>query len=169
MAIATSTQRLALRGGSLPSISESPLEDAGVRRGMAAPSIDNREDDGVKMSVYANDPLVIGPEGPIRILFERLGQRIAVKGLETFDSVRGLKYLGVGVLHYSRWIAGDNSFRLHQGDGLDDGRDARQNAHDTRNPTKATDGSRRETCGRDKTTSVSLHCWKGTMDPQSST
>ena len=27
--------------------------------------------------------------------FEWLGQRIAVKGLETFDSVRGLKYLGM--------------------------------------------------------------------------
>ena len=38
-------------------------------------------------------PLVIGPEGPIRVLFEWLGQRIAVKGLETFDSARGLKYL----------------------------------------------------------------------------
>ena len=60
---------------------------------MAAPSIYNREDDGVKMSVHVDDPLVIGPEGPIRILFEWLGQRIAVKGLETFDSVRGLKYL----------------------------------------------------------------------------
>ena len=60
---------------------------------MAAPSIYNREDDGVKMSVHVDDPLVFGPEGPIRILFEWLGQRIAVKGLETFDSVRGLKYL----------------------------------------------------------------------------
>ena len=39
--------------------------------------------------------LVIRPEGPIRISFEWLGQRFAVKGLETFDSVRGLKFLGM--------------------------------------------------------------------------
>ena len=71
------------------------LEDAGFRRGMAAPSMYNREDDNVKMSVHVDDSLVIGPEGPIRILFEWLGQRIAVKGLETFDSVRGLKCLGM--------------------------------------------------------------------------
>ena len=74
---------------------ESLLEDVGFRRGMTAPSIYNREDDGVKMSVHADDPLVIGPEGLIRILFEWLGQLIAVKGLETFDSVRGLKNLGM--------------------------------------------------------------------------
>ena len=49
----------------------------------------------MKMSVHVDDPLVIGPEGSIRILFEWLGQRIAVKGLETFDSVRGLKFLGL--------------------------------------------------------------------------
>ena len=49
----------------------------------------------MKMSVHVDDPLVIGPEGPIRILFEWLGQRIAVKGLETFDSMRGLRYLGM--------------------------------------------------------------------------
>ena len=49
---------------------ESLLEDVGFRRNMAAPSICNREDDGVKMSVHVDDPLVIGPEGPIRILFE---------------------------------------------------------------------------------------------------
>ena len=61
---------------------------------MAAPSINNREDDGVKMSVHVDDFLVIGPEGPVRILFEWFGQHTAVKGLETFDSVRGLKYLG---------------------------------------------------------------------------
>ena len=42
---------------------------------------------------------MIGPEGPIRTLFEWLGQRIAVTGLETFDSVRGLKYLGM--LYYA--------------------------------------------------------------------
>ena len=68
---------------------QNPLEDVGFRRGMAAPSIYNREDDGVKMSVHVDDPLVIGPEGPIIIFFEC----IVVKGLETFDSVRGLKYL----------------------------------------------------------------------------
>ena len=68
---------------------EGLLEDVGFRRNMAAPSIYNREDDGVKMSVHVDDPLVIGPEGPIIILFEC----IVVKGLETFDSVRGLKYL----------------------------------------------------------------------------
>ena len=62
---------------------------------MAVPSIYNRVDDGVKMSVRVDDPLVIGPEGPIRILFEWLGQRIAVKGPETFHSVRGLMYLGM--------------------------------------------------------------------------
>ena len=62
---------------------------------LAAPSIYIRQDDGVKMSVHVDNPLVIGPEGPIRTLFEWLGQRIAVKGLETFDSVRGLKYLEV--------------------------------------------------------------------------
>ena len=39
-------------------------------RGMTAPSIWNREDDGVKVSVHVDDPLVIGPGGPIRILFE---------------------------------------------------------------------------------------------------
>ena len=72
---------------------ESLLEDVGFRRCMAAPSIYNREDDGVKMSVHVDDPRVIGPEGPIRILFEWFGQCIAVKGLETFDSMRGLKYL----------------------------------------------------------------------------
>ena len=71
------------------------LEDAGLRRSMAAPSIYNREDDSVKMSGHVDDPLVIGPEGPIRILFESLGQHIAVKGLETFDSVRGPKFLGM--------------------------------------------------------------------------
>ena len=65
------------------------LEDVGLRRGMAAPSIYNREDDGVKMSVHVDDPLVIGTEGPIIILFEGT----VVKDLETFDSVRGLKYL----------------------------------------------------------------------------
>ena len=71
------------------------LEDVGFRRGMAAPSIYNREDDGVKMSTQVDDPLVIGPDGPIGILCEWLGQSIAVKGLETFDSVRGLKDLGM--------------------------------------------------------------------------
>ena len=60
------------------------LEDVLFRRGVAAPSIHNREDDGVKMSVHVDDLLVMGPEGPIRIFFETLGQRIAVKGLETF-------------------------------------------------------------------------------------
>ena len=35
----------------------SPLEDVGFRRGMAAPSIYDREDDGVKMSVHVDDPL----------------------------------------------------------------------------------------------------------------
>ena len=75
------------------------LEGVGFRRSMAAPSIYNREDDGVNMSVHVDDPLEIGPAGPIRILFEWLGQRIAVKGLETFDSVRGLKYLGM--LYYT--------------------------------------------------------------------
>ena len=58
---------------------------------MAASSICNREGGGVKLSVHVDDPLVIGPEGPIIVLFEWLGQRIAVNGLETFDSVRGLK------------------------------------------------------------------------------
>ena len=49
----------------------------------------------MKMSVHVDDPLVIRPEGPIRILFEWLGQLIAVKGLETLDSVRGLEYPGM--------------------------------------------------------------------------
>ena len=71
------------------------LEDAAFRRGMGAPSIYHREEDGVRMSVHVDDPLVIGPEGPIRVLFEWLGQRVAVKSLETFDPVRGLKYLGM--------------------------------------------------------------------------
>ena len=31
------------------------------------------------------------------------------------------RHLTCGVLHYSRWILGDNPFRLHQGNGLDDG------------------------------------------------
>ena len=53
------------------------------RPGMAAPSIYHREGDAVKMSVHVDDPLVIGPEGPIRVLFLWLGQRTAVKGLET--------------------------------------------------------------------------------------
>ena len=104
---------------------------------MAGPSIYNRKDDGLKMSVHVDDPLVLGPEGQIIILFEWLGQRIAVKGLEAFDSVRGLKYLEMVLLLCSRCFIGDNSFRLHRGDGLDDGHDARQNARDTRNPTKA--------------------------------
>ena len=55
----------------------------------------NKKEDGVKMSVHVDDPLVIGPEGPIRVLFDWLGMRIAVKGLETLDSARGLKYLGM--------------------------------------------------------------------------
>ena len=38
---------------------------------------------------------MIRPEGPIRVLLDWLGQRIAVKGLETFDSAGGLKYLEV--------------------------------------------------------------------------
>ena len=49
----------------------------------------------LETTVHVDDPLVIGPEGPIRNLFEWLGQRIAVKGLETLDSVRVLKYLGM--------------------------------------------------------------------------
>ena len=69
------------------------LEDVGFRRGTTAPSICNRVDDGVKMSVHVDDPLVIGPVGPLRVLFDWLGQRIAVEGLETFDSARGLQYL----------------------------------------------------------------------------
>ena len=49
------------------------------------------EDDSVKMSIHVDDP-----EGPIRILFEWLGQRIAVKGFgRLLDSERGLKYLGM--------------------------------------------------------------------------
>ena len=62
---------------------------------MMALSTYNKKEDGVKMSVHVDDPLVIGPEGPIRVLFDWLGMRIAVKGLETFDSARGLKYLGM--------------------------------------------------------------------------
>ena len=123
----------------------------------------------MKMSVHVNDPLVIGPEGPIRVLFDWLGMRIAVKGLETFDSARGLKYLGMVLLHYSSWIPGDNSCRIHRGDGLDDGRDARQDTHDARIPHTAPDRGRRETFGRSKTTSVSRHRGQGTVDPQSST
>ena len=101
--------------------------------------------------------LVIGPEGPIRVLFEWLGQRIAVKGLETFDSVRRSQVPGDGVLHHSRWIPGDNSFGLHRGDGLDDGCDTRQNTPDARNPPTVTEGGRREVCGRNQTKSVSRH------------
>ena len=110
----------------------------------------NKKEDGVKMSVHVDDPLVIGPEGPIRVLFDWLRMRIAVEGLETFDSARGLKYLG-------SWIPGDNSCRIHRGDGLEDGRDARQDTHDARNPHTAPDRGRRETFGRSKTTSVSRH------------
>ena len=116
----------------------------------------NKKEDGVKMSVHVDDPLVIGPEGPIRVLFDWLGMRIAVEGLETFDSARGLKYLG-------SWIPGDNSCRIHRGDGLDDGRDARQDTHDARNPHTAPDRGRRETFGRSKTTSVS-RSWQGKED-----
>ena len=38
------------------------LEDVGFSRGAAAPSIYNRVDDGVKMSVHVDDTLVIGKD-----------------------------------------------------------------------------------------------------------
>ena len=66
---------------------------------MAAPSIYHRGEDGVKISAHVDCHLVVSPEMPIRALFEWLGQRIAVKGLETFDPVRGLKFLGM--VYYS--------------------------------------------------------------------
>ena len=48
----------------------------------------HREEDGVMMSAHVDDPPVIGPEWPIRALFDWLGQRIAVK-------VRGVKHMGM--------------------------------------------------------------------------
>ena len=49
------------------------------------------EEDGVRMSVHVDDPLVIrSSKGPYQ-LFEWLGQRVAVKGLETLDAGRGLR------------------------------------------------------------------------------
>ena len=69
MALATSNA-LRCAAAAFQTHLESPLDDAGFRRGMTAPLTFNREDDGVKLSVHVDDPLVIGPEGPIRILFE---------------------------------------------------------------------------------------------------
>ena len=50
----------------------------------------------MRISVHVDDPLVIGPEGPIRFLFE---WRVAVKSLEILDPVRRVNYLGMA---YSR-------------------------------------------------------------------
>ena len=119
----------------------SPLEDVGFRRRMAAPSIYNREDDGVKMSVHVDDPLVIGPDQ----------SEFCLSGWDNALLTRVWRLLTLCV-DSSTWgwcttLFQVDSFRLCRGDGLDDGRDARQNAYDIRNPTKATDGGRRETCG----------------------
>ena len=141
------------------------LEDVRFRRGMAAPSINNREDDGVKMSVHVDDPLVIGPEGPITILFEWLGQRIAFKSLETFDSVRGLMYLRM--VYYT--IPGGYLETTYS--GYIGGMASMVGATQAKTPT--TPGIRprqpTETEEKHKTASVSCHCGQGTMASQSST
>ena len=127
-----------------------PRHLRGFRRGTAAPSICNRVDDGVKLSDTS------------MTLWWSVQK-------DQSESCLWTQVPGDVEQHYSRWIPGDNSCRLHRGDGLDDGRDARQDTHDGRNPHTAPDRGRRETCGRSKTTSVSCHCGKGTVDPHSST
>ena len=103
------------------------------------PSTTERRD-GVRMSVRVDDPLVIGPEGPIRVLFEWKGQRDAVKCLETFDPVRGLKpkVLGNWVLPHSKKLPGDESSRMASMMGVLHAKTP------ARNPQKAPDGGRRE-------------------------
>ena len=96
-------------------------------------------------------------------------KRIAVKDLETFDSVRGLKYLGM--VHYT--IPG--GYLETTPSGSIEGMASMMGVTHAKTPTtpgirtKATDGGRRETSGRGKTTNVSRLCGNGTVEPQSST
>ena len=123
----------------------------------------------MKMSVHVDDPPVIDPEGPIRTLFEWLGQRIAVKGLETLDSERGLKYLGMlcytipgGYLETtpSGYIEGKASMM---------GVTHAKNAHDTRNPTKANRRRQKRKLWMRQDNECLCHCGQGIIDSQSST
>ena len=71
------SQRFAMRGGSFQAYLGNLLEDVGFRGGTAAPSIYNRVDDNVKMSVH----VLLGCHGPRLYVCQAPNAFICVSGV----------------------------------------------------------------------------------------